>query len=91
MINLVVTLNLDSSIHQDMREAKVLNKADSKFLKHVLDVHLKIQGDQQQINDIKSPPLQDIFGTQYINNENIRRMHKEHMKNEVLNFAREKD
>ncbi|HAV6046970.1 TPA: hypothetical protein JI284_19225 [Acinetobacter baumannii] len=90
MINLVVTLNLDSSIHQDMSEAKVLDKADSKFLKHVLDVHLKIQGDQQQINDIKSPPLQDIFGTQYINNENIRRMHKEHMKNEVLNFAREK-
>lgn len=90
MINLVITMNLDPEIHTDMREASILGEANSKFMEHVLDVHLKIQGDTSQINDIQSPLMQHIFGTQYIKNERIRRMHKEHMKNEVLNFVKEK-
>lgn len=90
MFNLVLTTNLSTEIHTDMREASILGEANSKFMEHVLDVHLKIQGEKPQINDIQSPLMHHIFGTQYIKNESIRRLNKQHMKNEILNFVREK-
>ncbi|HDV0685957.1 TPA: hypothetical protein RHI37_003593 [Acinetobacter baumannii] len=90
MANWTLTMNLDSEIHTAMREARILGEANANFIKHVLDVHLKIQGDSPQINDIQSPQMHHIFGTRYIKNEQIRRLHKEHMKNEILNFAKEK-
>lgn len=90
MSNWILSTNLDSEIQTDIKEASVLGEANSEFLKHVLDVHLKIQGDSPQINDIQSPQMHHIFGTQYINNEQVRRLNKERMKNEILNFAKQK-
>lgn len=90
LINMLLVKNLAPEIITEMGKAHESNKTESEFISHVLDVHLKIQGEQPQINDIESPQLHHIFGTQYIKNERIRRMHKEHMKNEVLNFVKEK-
>ncbi|PWB14211.1 hypothetical protein DCO44_09875 [Acinetobacter sp. AM] len=90
MMNYVMTKNLDSNYFNDMEEANNSGKLESNFMNHVLDVHLKIQGDSMQINDIGTTQLHNIFGTQYIKNEQIRRHHKEHMKNEILHYVNEK-
>ena len=89
MWNFVMTKNLDASYFADMQEAKNSGKSEASFMNHVLDVHLQIQGNNNQINDIGPNQLHHIFGTQYIKNEQIRRQHREHMKSEILCYAEE--
>lgn len=90
-MNMVMTLALDPTIHKELHEASLTGTATSEFIQHVPSVHLKIQGDKSEINDIETPHLENIFGSKYYKNEVEQERHKEHMKQEILNYAKQKN
>lgn len=90
-MNIVMTLALDPRIHKELQEACLKGTANSAFIKHVQSVHLKIQGGKGEINDIETPYLEHIFGSKFYKNEAEQERHKEHMKQEILNYAKQKN
>lgn len=90
-MNMVMTLALDSTIHKELHEASLAGTATSEFIQYVQSVHLKIQGEKNEINDIETPHLEHIFGSKYYKNEGEQQLHKEHMKQEILTYAKQKN
>lgn len=88
-INIKLSESLDSSILSDISETCSNNKSVNEFMQKVLELHLKIQGNEEQINDIGSPDLKHIFGTKYIEgSKEMKELHREHLKEEMFHYAK---
>lgn len=90
-MNMVMTLALDSEIHQELHRAHQTGQANSNFIKHVYSVHRKIQGEKSEINDIEAPHLEHLFGSRFYKSEVEQQLHKEFMKKEILTYAKQKN
>ncbi len=88
-INIKLSLSLDSSILTDISETSPNDKSVDDFMKKIHELHLKIQGSDEQINDIKSPRFKHIFGTKYIHaTQKQKEVQKVLLKQEMLSYAK---
>lgn len=88
-INMDISLNLDPLILTDMTETSSNDKSVDEFMQKTLELHIKIQGDEGQINDIRSPDLKHIFGTKYVEgSKEMKDLHREHLKEEMFHYAK---
>ncbi|HAV3158472.1 hypothetical protein [Acinetobacter baumannii] len=88
-INIKLTVSLDSSILTDLSETCPKDKSVDDFMKKIHELHLKIQGSDEEINDIKSPRFKHIFGTKYIHaTQKQKEVQKVLLKQEMLSYAK---